>query len=232
VFIIGTVNVDETTYMFSPKVLDRANVIEFRIERGDMQDFLSAPVAPDLAKLEGLGAGFGEAFVAAASAPADVPEAVAKPFSDEMLLFFDILHEHGAEFGFRVGHEASRLLHFYQQLGGFPENDQAWFDAAFDVVIIQKVLPKLHGSRSSLEGLLWALARACGADRTGTSADDFLKECREAGKAQDEAKFGPEILEKTQEDRPAKARYPLSFDKVLRMWRKLVRDQFTSFAEA
>ncbi len=30
-FIIGTVNVDETTYMFSPKVLDRANVIEFRV---------------------------------------------------------------------------------------------------------------------------------------------------------------------------------------------------------
>ena len=30
VFIIGTINVDETTYMFSPKVLDRANVIEFK----------------------------------------------------------------------------------------------------------------------------------------------------------------------------------------------------------
>ena len=29
VFFTGTVNVDETTYMFSPKVLDRANVIEF-----------------------------------------------------------------------------------------------------------------------------------------------------------------------------------------------------------
>ena len=28
-FVIGTVNVDETTYMFSPKVLDRANTIEF-----------------------------------------------------------------------------------------------------------------------------------------------------------------------------------------------------------
>src|SRR5205823_4057895 len=26
-FIVGTVNVDETTYMFSPKVLDRANVL-------------------------------------------------------------------------------------------------------------------------------------------------------------------------------------------------------------
>jgi 5-methylcytosine-specific restriction protein B len=30
-FIIGTVNIDETTYMFSPKVLDRANTIEFRL---------------------------------------------------------------------------------------------------------------------------------------------------------------------------------------------------------
>ena len=29
-FVIGTVNIDETTYMFSPKVLDRANVIECR----------------------------------------------------------------------------------------------------------------------------------------------------------------------------------------------------------
>ena len=29
--IIGTVNIDETTYMFSPKVLDRANTIEFEI---------------------------------------------------------------------------------------------------------------------------------------------------------------------------------------------------------
>src|SRR6185312_10874734 len=27
-FIVGTVNVDETTYMFSPKVLDRAHVLE------------------------------------------------------------------------------------------------------------------------------------------------------------------------------------------------------------
>ena len=29
VYFTGTVNVDESTYMFSPKVLDRANVIEF-----------------------------------------------------------------------------------------------------------------------------------------------------------------------------------------------------------
>lgn len=32
-FVVGTVNIDETTYMFSPKVLDRANVIEFKPSR-------------------------------------------------------------------------------------------------------------------------------------------------------------------------------------------------------
>ena len=39
-FIIGTVNIDETTNMFSPKVLDRANIIEFRVTREEMQCFL------------------------------------------------------------------------------------------------------------------------------------------------------------------------------------------------
>jgi 5-methylcytosine-specific restriction endonuclease McrBC GTP-binding regulatory subunit McrB len=32
-FFVGTVNVDETTYMFSPKVLDRAHVIEINSEK-------------------------------------------------------------------------------------------------------------------------------------------------------------------------------------------------------
>jgi 5-methylcytosine-specific restriction enzyme B len=32
-FTIGTVNIDETTNMFSPKVLDRSNTIEFRVTK-------------------------------------------------------------------------------------------------------------------------------------------------------------------------------------------------------
>ena len=40
-FIIGTVNIDETTYMFSPKVLDRASVIEFRVSAGEMNKYLT-----------------------------------------------------------------------------------------------------------------------------------------------------------------------------------------------
>lgn len=72
-FIIGTVNVDETTYMFSPKVLDRANVIEFRMDAIELEGFLGNPAKPDLSKLDGKGASFGKAFVSAAKSPIDVP---------------------------------------------------------------------------------------------------------------------------------------------------------------
>ena len=34
--VVGTVNVDETTYMFSPKVLDRAFTFEFRVRADDL----------------------------------------------------------------------------------------------------------------------------------------------------------------------------------------------------
>lgn len=229
-FVIGTVNVDETTYMFSPKVLDRANVIEFRMEREELAGFLTSPRTPDMDKLNGRGSGFGSAFVAAAAESVSVPEAVRELFETEMLLFFDLLHDHQAEFGFRVSNEAARFLYFCRLLGGHAADSTDWFAAAMDAVIVQKFLPKLHGSRPKLEGLLWALTWACGADRAGLGPAAFLAQCRQAGRAQEETKYGPEKVEHGLGSQAA--RYPLSFDKVLRMWRKLVRDQFVTFAEA
>src|SRR5690606_8072426 len=43
-FVVGTVNVDETTYMFSPKVLDRANTIEFRVDSEDLSEGMRRPM--------------------------------------------------------------------------------------------------------------------------------------------------------------------------------------------
>lgn len=229
-FIIGTVNVDETTYMFSPKVLDRANVIEFRMARAELAAFLSAPRSPEMDELRGLGIDFGPAFVTEVAKSLTAPAAVSALFEAELLLFFDLLSDHNAEFGFRVANESARFLHFYWVIGGYDDTDAAWFNAAMDAVIVQKLLPKLHGSRPKLEGLLWALAWACGADRDGYARSVFVAKCREAGRAQDETRFGPEVVEK--ELAGAAARYPLSFDKVMRMWRKLVRDQFVTFSEA
>ena len=41
-FVIGTVNIDETTHMFSPKVLDRAHVIEFKPDESQITAGLKA----------------------------------------------------------------------------------------------------------------------------------------------------------------------------------------------
>jgi hypothetical protein len=228
-FIIGTVNVDETTYMFSPKVLDRANVIEFRMAREELAAFLSAPRSPAMDVLNGRGSGFGAAFVGEVGKSLTTPAAVRQLFEAEALLFFDLLRDHSAEFGFRVANEAARFLHFYRLLGGYADDNADWFNAAMDAVIVQKFLPKLHGSRPKLEGLLWALAWACGAARVGDAAA-FLAQCGEAGRAQEETRFGPEVVAAAVAT--GTARYPLSFDKVMRMWRKLVRDQFVTFSEA
>lgn len=230
-FIIGTVNVDETTYMFSPKVLDRANVIEFRMEADEIAAFLEEPKAVRLGELNGKGASFGQNFVAAAADKSRaVPEVVKAKFKEEMLLFFKLLQKHHSEFGYRTSYEAGRFMHFYKELGGYADDDATWFDAAMDAVIVQKLLPKLHGSRTKLEGLLWALGYACGADWGKMSAAEFQAACLEAGEAQNESKYSPEaVLDAL---KGAEPRYPLSFDKILRMYRKLVRDQFVTFAEA
>lgn len=222
-FIVGTVNVDETTYMFSPKVLDRANVIEFRMAPNDLEAFLSSPGKPDLAQLDAKGAGFGSAFVAAAAGPAPVPADVKDAFEQEMLLFFQAMQPYGAEFGYRVAHEAARFLHFYKLLGNHTDDD-GWFPAAFDCVVVQKFLPKLHGSRARLGPLLKSLWFLCVNDAAARGAD-AAKAAQEASRATDRQ------AEPTREI-PAAAPYPISAEKIVRMWRLLGENGFASFAEA
>src|SRR5690554_557988 len=62
-FIIGTVNIDETTYMFSPKVLDRANTIEFRVDEANIKSFFDLPSKIDLSVLESKGASMAKSFL-------------------------------------------------------------------------------------------------------------------------------------------------------------------------
>lgn len=240
-FIIGTVNVDETTYMFSPKVLDRANVIEFRMAQQDIAAFLAAPCAPNLAALQGSGAHFGREFVSAtADKTSELPENAKAPFAAEMQLLFGLLQEHNLEFGYRTAYEAARFVRFFHLLGDYANNNNnidLWLPQAMDAVVIQKILPKLHGSRAKLEGLLWALAWFCGTNRDNINRQDFNTQLAAASKADDDAQYGPELvwdrLAKIHPaDPPNAAPYPMSFAKVMRMWRRLIREQFVTFTEA
>ena len=223
-FIIGTVNVDETTYMFSPKVLDRANVIEFRMDAGELEGFLGNPAKPDLSKLDGKGASFGKAFVDAAKNPVVVPSDVKAAYDAEILLLFKTLQPHGAEFGYRTAYESARFIHFYKLLGNYADGDTTWFPGAFDCVVFQKLLPKLHGSRAKLGPVLKMLWFLCVTDATGRGAD-ALKSAEVAARSTDK-KAEPSVVV------PGGAPYPLSAEKIGRMWRLMNDNGFTSFAEA
>ena len=142
------------------------------------------------------------------------------------MLFFHALHRNGAEFGYRVAHEAARYVHFHKKLGDFADGDASWFRFAFDCVIIQKLLPKLHGSRTKLGPVLKTLWFLCLNHPTNRGLD-ALKSADIAARSADkkiEPSIDPEILEV--------AYYRLSAEKIGRMWRLLSDNGFTSFAEA
>lgn len=167
-FIIGTVNVDETTYMFSPKVLDRANVIEFRVTADQIGYLLDNPQRVLMDNLAHKGAGYGFSFVEAAAADAPSLASLdtsihpngtqcAAELKARLIEAFKALTPIGAEFGFRSAFEISRFVSFHANLSG-----PGWqFSDALDAQVLQKLLPKLHGSERRLRPVLDILESFC-----------------------------------------------------------------------
>ena len=194
VFIIGTINVDETTYMFSPKVLDRANVIEFKIAADEMEDYLGKKVNINLEQAYSACADMAVDFVNKAKSQVEKDE----KNKDILLSFFKELKEVNAEFGYRTVNEISRYLHF--------SDGELSADSAIDTAILQKLLPKLHGSRKKLVPVLTSLWQLC-------LNDGVTKEIDTEFNATD-------------------FKYPESAEKIQRMYKAVVDNGFTSFAEA
>lgn len=200
-FIIGTINVDETTYMFSPKVLDRANVIEFKISPKEMADFLKDMKEIDRESINGKAAGMGASFVQIASS-----KELAKNTDAVSTLqnFFNELKGVNAEFGYR---SATEIFRFVCQAKSNDDAAPKLTDAEIlDAAIVQKLLPKLHGSRKKLEPVLSQLWKLC---FTGAGKD---------------LNISKENVEK--------AELKESADKIRRMYESATANGFTSFAEA
>jgi len=205
-FIIGTVNIDETTYMFSPKVLDRASVIEFRVTKDEMDNYLDSTTALNLDILVGKGSGMGASFVELATSehipaePAELKEALVK--------FFDELKKTGAEFGYRSASEIRRFAGVVNKI------EPAWQTSEIlDAAIMQKLLPKLHGSRNKLSKVLITLGCLC------------LKDSTDAKK-----KYFDTLDINIETD--ANIIYKTSFEKIMRMYKNALDNGYTSYAEA
>lgn len=211
VFIIGTVNIDETTYMFSPKVLDRAQVIEFRVSEDEMAAFLDQRPRVDISRLKSKGSGFANGFVRKAALPVEpMPGDVA--WSRTLKDFFKEMKPAGAEFGFRTAKDIFRYAVIMKDLTG-GETAPVSLNRIIDVTILQKLLPKVHGSRRRIEPILESLAGLCLEDKAGANA---LLHSREPIDYADDDEI----------------KYPLSLEKIVRMHRRVIQDGFTSFAEA
>jgi 5-methylcytosine-specific restriction protein B len=215
IFIIGTVNIDETTYMFSPKVLDRAQVIEFHITADQINHFLENPTKPDLNKLQGEGASSAKAFLSLAQSKRDLNESDKQTIQPILAEFFEKLKETGAEFGYRTALEITSLCAVLLQLT--KKDGEPWsLLQTLDVAVAQKLLPKLHGSRKKLDPTLETLAALC----LTTSTDD-------QSEVLDQLAKNPSEIFSTEE-----VRFPISLEKILRMKKRVQQEGFTSFAEA
>ena len=196
--------------MFSPKVLDRAHVIEFRVNEEEMENFLKEPLKPELELLKGLGIDMASDFIRKSQTEISEFDDLAE-VQTTLIQFFKELKKIGAEFGYR---SASEIYRFAGILKIFTkENGNEWsIDDIIDAAVIQKLLPKVHGSRSKLEPILKTLAELCLIDKnefnTITKGDNI------------------DFADKT------KIKYPLTFEKILRMRTRVIQDGFTSFTEA
>ena len=207
-FVVGTVNVDETTYMFSPKVLDRANTIEFRVDTEELSDRMRhpLPIEPgDPALVRG--------FLAIATDPdwhLEQENVDLSLFMEYLRKLHRVLAGSHAQFGHRVVYEANRFAALMAAAG------VADVLVALDLQVLQKVLPRVHGSRKRIEPVLRALGQFC-------FDPDVPVEKADGGASV--SAFDPE---QPPESEPT---LPRSFAKIQRMMRILRADQFVSFAE-
>jgi hypothetical protein len=144
--VVGTVNVDETTYMFSPKVLDRAFVHEFRVSADELDPALRRPTPVE--RGEELDH---QRFVRVLQDDAwqfDHPHSDQQALVEQLRALHVQLSKIGADFGHRVFFEAVRFAALVQAVGGMN------LEETLDLTVMTKVLPKIHGSRQRLEDTL------------------------------------------------------------------------------
>jgi MrcB-like, N-terminal domain len=161
--VVGTVNVDETTYLFSPKVLDRAFTFEFRVAADDLDETLRRP-APALAAAQDVLGGVVEMI-------RDDEWQFRQPHPEHEELLSDLRKLHGTlepaglDFGHRVVFEALRFAAFLHATMGADR------DQALDFITVTKLLPKVHGSRQRLEPVLRDLIAFASGDASLTGSE-------------------------------------------------------------
>jgi 5-methylcytosine-specific restriction enzyme B len=216
--------------MFSPKVLDRANVIEFRVTEEQAQAFLTSG-SSGLMTVETAPEGYAEAFLRLCRDARETPLvnlALARERSQNVQAqieechkvlrnLFVILRIHRQEFAYRTISEVLRYVYLDFALS---EHEDSWrWNASIDAQILQKVLPKLHGSKRRIGSLLTALAKYC----ERGDVEEATRFARDENNA--------DTFNANEGSRFPTPQFPISYEKLCEMIVAVRRDQFVSFIQ-
>ncbi|MGZ7136390.1 MAG: McrB family protein, partial [Methanobacterium sp.] len=145
-YITGTVNIDESTYMFSPKVLDRANVIEFNEVNLEAYGNNSYTEDDDTYKLSDF-PDFTQVSLATKDAYETLPDIIKK----HLVEINSILEKYNLHFGYRTANEVALYIHNAMKHINDEKETQL---QALDCQFIQKIFPKINGGYATLEAPL------------------------------------------------------------------------------
>lgn len=200
-YVVGTVNMDETTFPFSKKVLDRANTIEFSYV-DLVPDFSEIPE-----KMEAQNCKNSLLKTEYITLMADITTEDRQFVSDICVELQDInkiLQGAQAHVGYRVRDE----IVFYML-----NNKKAELldrNIAFDNEIMQKILPRVQGSSASIKDMLCELYKKCAGDYTGLSQASVSEQMQAYIDTKD-------------------CKYKKSAEKICYMMRRFEEDGFTSY---
>ena len=200
-YIIGTVNMDETTFPFSRKVLDRANTIEF-----STVDFLSGSNSTS-AEVKPLN--LGNDFMKAEYVFFKQCEGE-KDFTDKLCIELQEINKILEKANVHVGYRVRDEIAFYML-----NNKKAELlseDEAFDNEIMQKILPRIQGSSAAVKNMLCELFKRCAGEYESyqTESDDISSKMFKAAQKAD-------------------CKYRKSAEKIAYMVRRFEEDGFTAY---
>ena len=174
-FVVGTVNIDETTYMFSPKVLDRANVIEFKPDENSLLDLFVNP--SDNENITPVSDGTAQAFEnLAVQIRGGYSTLDENSFVEAQKVFkniYEIVEKSGYEFAYRTVREIRQYLSASYEIT--EDKDSYELYTAIDEQLVQKILPKVHGNKKEIGNLLEELGALCADNDLPLSGDKIEK---------------------------------------------------------
>jgi energy-coupling factor transporter ATP-binding protein EcfA2 len=202
-YLIGTVNMDETTHPFSKKVLDRANTIEFN--QIDLTAFLEEDYSDQAQSLKVTNQFLKTEYLNLKDLlPAK--EGEVRRITEELERLNEILKKANLQVGYRIRDE----INFY--IVEALDNELLAKNTAFDKEILQKVLPRIQGSSAIIKEILLELF-------------DFFSG---SSFSQENGQLSAGVWNYYQANQES-FKYPESAEKTAYMLRRFEEDGFTSY---